>query len=90
MQYINGSAIPANASATPDMVVGVSGIIPREEYENQLLQKHFGKLTPIDFQGYNTPDSNFGPFWSSEPFTYASAMLALTQYRALLASGQLS
>jgi len=90
MQYINGSAIPANASATPDMVVGVRGIIPREEYENQLLQKHFGKFTPVDFQGYNTPDSNFWPFWSSEPFTYASAMLALTQYRALLATGQLS
>jgi len=90
VQYINGSVIPANASASPEMVFGVRGIIPQKEYKKQLLQKHFGRLTPIDFKGYNTPDSNGWPFWSSEPFTYASAMLALTQYRALLASGQLS
>ena len=61
-------------------------VIPEEEYKVELEKDHFGEKTPVDFNGYN---SGSFPFWSSEPFTYASAMLALTRYRALLASGQL-
>lgn len=86
MMYLNGSAFPKNATFNPDLVVGVRSVIPEDEYRAELKKKHFGKMTPVDFLGYNS--ASF-PFWSSEPFTYASAMLALTQYRALVASGQL-
>lgn len=86
MMFLNGSAVPKDAMPSPDMVYAVRALIPEEEYAADLKKKHFGQTTPIDFVGYN---SGSFPFWSSEPFTYASAMLSLTQYRALVASGQL-
>lgn len=86
MMFLNGSAVPKDAMPSPDMVYAVRALIPEEEYAADLKKKHFGQTTPIDFVGYN---SGSFPFWSSEPFTYASAMLSLAQYRALVASGQL-
>jgi hypothetical protein len=47
-----------------------------------LKQKHFNVLTPIDFKGYNV-EIGF-PFWSSEPYTYAVSLLALSQYNNLI------
>ena len=85
--YVNGSVIPPGGDASPESIIGMRGIMSQEEYKKQLQEKHFGRFTPMDFHGYNSASG--WPFWSSEPFTYASAMLALTQYRALLASGQL-
>ena len=77
------------------MIIGVKGIIPESQYEEMLKQEHFNMTTPINFNSYNI-EGGFDinkifpwPFWCSEPWTYASAMLALTQYRALKASGQL-
>ena len=90
MQFLNGSNVPSNivnlTNEYSNLVAGVHSVIPEEEYVEMLKKQHFGMLTPIDFYGYN--QDSF-PFWSSEPFTYASSMLALTQYRALLDSGQL-
>ena len=70
------------------MVLGVKGVIPKNTYEDMLSVKHFNRTTPIDFHGYNV-DGGYWPFWSSEPWTHAASMLALTQYRALNASTQL-
>ena len=61
------------------IVFGVNSIIPKEEYEAE-LKLHFERYPELDFHGYKT---SF-PFWSSEPFTYASS-----QYRSLVTSGQL-
>lgn len=88
-QYLNGTDIPSNQT-TPDnhMVIGVKGIIPKIVYDDMLKVKHFNRTTPLNFHGYNV-DGGYWPFWSSEPWTYAASMLALTQYRALNATGQL-
>ena len=88
MKYLNGSSLPSHLNdSAVEVVLGVKGIIPKESYNEMLKQNHFGRPTPIEFHGYNKYGS--WPFWSSEPFTYSAAMLALTQYRALLESGQL-
>lgn len=82
--FVNGTSIPMDFNITMEdtnLVVGVSGIIPRATYQEQLKEKHFGSPVPVDFPGYNAP-LWFFPFWSSEPFTYAASLLALTQYRA--------
>jgi hypothetical protein len=84
--YLNGTTFFDNSTLSPDMVFGMRSVIPEDEYKAELTKKHFGKMTPTDFFGYNS--SGF-PFWSSEAFTYASSMLALSQYRALVTSGQL-
>lgn len=57
------------------------GSIDETTYQNLLNKEHFGKMTPIDFQGLNK--DNF-PFWSSEPYTYAVSLLALSQYNNLM------
>ena len=85
--YLNGTTPPVNAIPSPDMVIGVRSVIPEDEYKAKLKEKHFGKEAMVDFLGYN---SGSFPFWSSEPFTYASSMLALARYRALVTSGQLA
>jgi hypothetical protein len=87
-QYLNGTDIPSNGTLDEYAVVGVKGIIPKNVYDEMLKVKHFNQTTPLDFHGYNI-DGSYWPFWSSEPWTYAASMLALTQYRALNATGQL-
>ena len=85
---MNGTVLPADdIHLIREAVIAVKSIIPEEEYEKDLLRKHFGARTPLDFTGYNKK-APF-PFWSSESFTYASVVLSLTQYKHLLVSGQL-
>lgn len=64
-----------------DAVLGVKGVIPAEEYAQLLKVPHEGQFTEIDFHGYNGGPYSTFPFWSSQPLTHASALLALTQYR---------
>ncbi len=87
MKYINGTPFSPDSNVNADVTLGVQSIFPRDEYEAELKKKHFGGLVAPDFQGYNS--SPF-PFWSSDAFTHASVMLALTQYRALVSTGQLN
>ena len=87
LRFLNGSTLPPGAQVDTNTVVGVFSLMSEEDYTAELKKQHFGMYTPLDFQGYN--QATF-PFWSSEPFTYASAMLALTQYRSLATSGQFS
>ena len=65
-----------------ESVVGVLGMIDEDEYNQLLKEKHFGRTTPVDFTGYNTPQSRF-PFWSSNDLTYATVLLSLTQCQYL-------
>ena len=88
MMYLNGSTFPKNTtSVSGDLVYAVHSLISENEYDAELKKPHFGRMTQVEFLGYNN-NASF-PFWSSDSFTYASAMLALSQYRALEASGQL-
>jgi hypothetical protein len=55
------------------------GVVSEEEYQDLLKKKWFGRKSPIDFHGYNNyPD--YWPFWSSEPYTYVTSMLALAKF----------
>ena len=84
LEYLNGTAIPADhtiTAADDDAIIGVSGIIPEQQYQQMLKEKHFGENTPQVFHGFNQDEF---PFWSSKPMTYATVMLALTQYQTLL------
>ena len=86
MRFLNGSDAPNFHTFQNDLVVGVQSLIPEDKYAQMLKESHFGLVASTDFYGYN--QASF-PFWSSEPFTYAAAMLSLTKYRALLDSGKL-
>ncbi|XP_019646980.1 PREDICTED: uncharacterized protein LOC109487423 [Branchiostoma belcheri] len=81
LQYVNGTALSPTADLADDVefIVGVSGVIDPDEYQKMVVQPHFGFVTPTKFDGFNAPDIVF-PFWSSEPYTYATVMLALAQY----------
>lgn len=68
------------------MIYGIRGVIPEADYKMELKKRHFGEFTIVDFYGYN---QGYFPFWSSEPFTHAATLLALSRYRALVQSGQL-
>jgi hypothetical protein len=82
VQFLNGTTV--DPSKTPTSVLeyvinGVSGLIDEAQYQTLLKEPHFGQATPIDFPGYNT-QANLFPFWCSEPYTYAVALLALSQF----------
>ena len=67
-----------------DIIFGVNSIIPHEEYQAEL---NSGRYTKLDFHGYNTKPTMY---LSSDPLTHSLCMLALTKYRSLVTSGQLS
>ena len=66
-----------------DLIVGVSGFISEDDYNKMLKEKQFNVYPPMDFHGYNSNDNSF-PFWSSEAFTYAATLLALTQHNTFI------
>jgi hypothetical protein len=81
----NGTSFDPNKISQSDLgntVIGVQGVMTEDEFQKQLKEKHFNVTTPIDFVGYNVKENVF-PFWSSEPYTYACAMLAFAQYNNL-------
>jgi hypothetical protein len=83
LQFLNGTFVKESDVSNKDLdylIGGVSGSIDELTYQKLLTQTHFGAQTPIEFQGYNTVGNIF-PFWSSEPYTYAVALLALAQYQ---------
>ena len=84
--WINGTSLPKDINVTLYLldygVAGMLGMMDEDEYNLELKKKHFGKPTPPDFPGYNIPDAHF-LFWSSDEFTYASVILALTQCQYL-------
>ncbi|KAL5014984.1 hypothetical protein ScPMuIL_009254 [Solemya velum] len=82
-EFTNGTKV-TNTSQFPTSktIQGVQGVPPESWYEAELQKKHYGFYTPQVFHGYNA-DEPLGlvfPFWSSEPYTYASTLLALSSY----------
>ena len=85
-QFLNGTMLVDVDNAPFDelagIVRGVTGAVDPLEYERLIKKKHFGGDTIVDFDGYNADSGPF-TFWSSEPYTYAVAMLAISQFNNL-------
>ena len=88
-QFLNGTTVTDPASLgrgdLEKVVNGVQGVLDEETYQEMLKQTHFGQATPLEFDGYNVKNNIF-PFWSSQPYTYAVSLLALSQYNNLIES----
>ncbi|CAF0992576.1 unnamed protein product [Didymodactylos carnosus] len=83
-QFINGTTfdpdhIVVDNPTLENTICGVQGLIDENEYNRMIEQTHFNVSTPTTFNGYNQPKNEF-PFWSSQPYTYSSTLLALAQY----------
>ncbi|CAF0740228.1 unnamed protein product [Didymodactylos carnosus] len=73
------------ASTIDNVICGVQSLIDEQEYTQMLKQLHFNVSTPTTFNGYNQPDAVF-PFWLSQPYTYSTTLLALSQYNNLIST----
>ncbi|GFO07640.1 hypothetical protein PoB_003414500 [Plakobranchus ocellatus] len=85
-QFINGTRLSEEHNQLPkDMFfASMQGFVPAQQYEAMLNQIHFGRRTPSHFPGYNAPGWNSFAIWSSEAYSYASALLTLSLYDRLL------
>jgi hypothetical protein len=84
-EYLNGTVIDPNQdySDMNSLFAGVKGTIDKNLYQKLILVEHYNRTTPVDFHGFNV-DGGGSPFWSSEPYTYAVSLLALSQYNNLI------
>ncbi|RUS84794.1 hypothetical protein EGW08_007409, partial [Elysia chlorotica] len=86
-QFLNGTHLrfPERQNQLPvDMFfAGMQGYVPRDQYEAMLSQPHFGRDTPTNFPGYNAPGWNSFAIWSSEAYSYAAALLAVSLFDSL-------
>ncbi|GAB1602210.1 Hypothetical predicted protein [Argonauta hians] len=72
-----------NSSSMLRQLRAVEGLISEKEYMAMTkvpLPEFNNMTTPMEFKGFNADDSVF-PFWTSEPYTYATTLLALSHYR---------
>lgn len=87
-QFINGSYLTLLDTQTKlpvDMFfAAMQGYVQTEQYESMLNRSHFGDKTPTTFPGYNAKDWNSFAFWSSEAYSYASALLAISLFDRLV------
>ncbi|XP_062613043.1 uncharacterized protein LOC134274823 [Saccostrea cucullata] len=83
-EYLNGTSIADDTHIPSDAtIIAMQGVKSPEWYNTQLNRKHFGFNVPMVFHGYNAEKGPF-PFWSSEPYTYVSAMLSLVKYKNVM------
>eukprot|EP00742_Colponemidia_sp_Colp-10_P006691 GILJ01007172.1.p1 GENE.GILJ01007172.1~~GILJ01007172.1.p1 ORF type:complete len:666 (+),score=82.46 GILJ01007172.1:34-2031(+) len=84
MQTLSGDKLDCNSSlSNPSrVVIGVSGMIARDDYSLLLNSTCFGKSVPTVDPGFNCPSCT-APYWSSETLADAAALLALTKWSAL-------
>lgn len=82
IEFMNGTVINSTMPHGVPFLIGMSGYVPSEKYDAMLKVPHFGMKTPMDFPGYNDPTQlhGFFPFWSSDSYTYAATLLALSKY----------
>ena len=86
-QFINGTHLPQPESREklPDdmFFAAMQGFVDRVDYEKMLKENHFGWQTPTEFPGYNAPGWNSFAIWSSEAYSYAAALLAVSLFDRL-------
>ncbi|XP_053378444.1 uncharacterized protein LOC123526341 [Mercenaria mercenaria] len=80
-EYFNGTTF-SDKKFPSDVknIIGMNGYVKRTEYDAMLKQPHFGMMTPLTFDGYNSEAGGYFPFWSCDSYTYAVSLLALSQY----------
>ena len=86
-QFINGTHVtsPETLAELPrDMFfAAMQGFVPGDQYEAMLNRSHFGVKTPTTFLGYNAAGWNSFAIWSSEAYSYAAALLAVSLFDGL-------
>ncbi|XP_059145511.1 uncharacterized protein LOC131932598 isoform X1 [Physella acuta] len=79
-EYLNGTAIEDWTKIPKEShLLGAQGYIPKDRYDAMLKENHFGQPTPVTFNGFNDPASQF-LFWTSVPYTYSSVLLAVSRF----------
>lgn len=80
-EFWNGTNV-TNTQGYPGFqtIFGIEGMPSESWYNDELQKKHFGFYTPEQFHGYNSDIELPFAFVSSDPYTYASTMLALASY----------
>ncbi|XP_067659668.1 uncharacterized protein [Haliotis asinina] len=80
MEYLNGTKISDDKHfPSSPFISGFQGVVSEDRYLEMCQQEHFGQKTPMTFSGYNAGQGYF-PFWTSDSYTYASTVLAISQY----------
>ncbi|WAR14134.1 hypothetical protein MAR_004239, partial [Mya arenaria] len=75
MEYFNGTKFTDKTFPTDiHNIIGMQRVVSPSLYDAMLKQPHFGQMTPMTFDGYNSEPGMFFPFWSSEAFTYATSL----------------
>ena len=80
-EYFNGTTF--NDKTFPqglDNIIGMEGYVTPAKYTEMLQQPHFGMMTPLIFKGYNSGHDSFFPFWTSDAYTYATSLVALSHF----------
>ena len=80
-EYFNGTTFSDDKfPSSPKNILGMKGVVTADEYNALLKKPHFGRFTEMTFNGYNSEAGGFFPFWSSDPYTYATTLVSLAQY----------
>ncbi|CAC5367602.1 unnamed protein product [Mytilus coruscus] len=73
-ELFNGTNVPHDGKRHyGEIIRGMEGVMEEDWYQQQIKLDH----APVDFHGYNK-QSDFFPFWNSEPYTYVTSLLALS------------
>ena len=81
LEYFNGTHFKDDKFPSGDQfILGFQGHVTSSEYDAMTKQPHFGMKTPMTFDGYNSDPGDFFPFWSSDAYTYAVTLTALSQH----------
>ena len=82
LEYFNGTKF--NDTEFPhgiENIIGFQGHVTPDVYAAMLKRPHFGKMTHMTFDGYNSEPRGYFPFWSSDPYTYSMTLVVLSQYQ---------
>ncbi|KAK3583466.1 hypothetical protein CHS0354_025598 [Potamilus streckersoni] len=81
-EYFNGTTFPdTKFPPIPTFILAMQGYVSDDEYTAMLMQPHFGMMTPLTFNGYNSELGSFFPFWSCDAYTYSAVLVALANYQ---------
>lgn len=75
-EFFNGTKVPADHKwHGGETIRGMESVESEDWYQKQIM----AEKSPVDFHGYNN-QADFFPFWSSEPYTYVTSLLALSTF----------
>ncbi|XP_052270678.1 uncharacterized protein LOC127871618 isoform X2 [Dreissena polymorpha] len=85
MEYFNGTKF-TDKSFPADIhnIIGMQAVVSTNDYNAMLLQPHFGKVTPTTFNGYNSEPGMFFPFWTSDAYTFATSLVAVSHFENIV------